>query len=460
VAKSLSVAAAAGAVLVTCFLFRRLFRKVGEALPDAVLAADLAAGMLIAGGIVAVSPAFAVNSASGLETSLFSFLLVLGVFLDVGEGQQSRGAGSAVAFALAGLTRPEGFALFGVYWVGKLLVTARTAIRSLAVSALVVVCAFLGQMLFRVVAYDGEWLPNTYYAKQGGFWAVSAWRYISAGLLPPLLGIAGLAISVAAYWVGRLRMSRNLLPLVLMAVAGAGLPLLTGTDWMLGWRLVIPYLPLIAIPVAVGWVSVIARVAWPRRWIPAVVASGLLAALWVTQGDDREGFRAYVETRSRGYQTGHVALAEWLAREAGEGDTIALMDIGIVGYLCPRQSILDLTGLTDRRIAKSPGDFLDKSYNLAYILNRLPEFIVITLTAPGVAYRVPPAGTGFRAWTRIETNLTERPEFARHYVRKRTPANSGDWLDVLASQIGAERIFEHAHPGVYYLLAAFRRLPV
>ncbi len=36
------------------------------------------------------------------------------------------------------------------------------------------------------------------------------------------------------------------------------------------------------------------------------------------------------------------------------------MDIGIIGYECIDQRILDITGLTDRYIAQSPGEFLDK----------------------------------------------------------------------------------------------------
>jgi hypothetical protein len=134
------------------------------------------------------------------------------------------------------------------------------------------------------------------------------------------------------------------------------------------------------------------------------------------------------------------------------------MDIGIMGYLCPDQSILDLTGLTDRFIAKSEGDFLHKSYDPMYVLGRRPEFIVLTLTAPGSSYHVPPPGTSFRAWTPMETNLADHPEFAGTYVRKRPAPKAGNWLDALACQLGAERVFEHAHPGVYYLLAVYRRL--
>jgi hypothetical protein len=42
--------------------------------------------------------------------------------------------------------------------------------------------------------------------------------------------------------------------------------------------------------------------------------------------------------------------------------------------------IPDITGLTDRHIATSPGRFLLKEYDPAYVLDRRPEWIVVVLT--------------------------------------------------------------------------------
>jgi hypothetical protein len=44
---------------------------------------------------------------------------------------------------------------------------------------------------------------------------------------------------------------------------------------------------------------------------------------------------------------------------ARPGDTIALMDTGLVGYRCIDRRILDIS-LTDRFIGRSPGEFMAK----------------------------------------------------------------------------------------------------
>jgi hypothetical protein len=60
-------------------------------------------------------------------------------------------------------------------------------------------------------------------------------------------------------------------------------------------------------------------------------------------------------------------------------------------------------------------------------------------------------------WTNIEDTLLRSPEFKRSYVARTAGPISGNWLARFAAQVGAERVFAHALPGRYYLLAAFRR---
>jgi hypothetical protein len=473
-AKLIGCLCGGSAIFLTFFLFRNLFRPSGINRPDYMVTA----GALVAAGVVAVAPAFALNSTSGLETTLFSFSLALGVFIATTEKFRKQWIVGSGAFCLALLTRPEASLLFGVFWLAQLFllvpqiignregVSPSSLLRQLYTSrdlrrhmwmALAVTSVFLGQLAFRYFFYDGEWLPNTYYAKHGGFGKISAWSYTSAGLLSPIFGVVGLLISLVGYGLSRRRVPARILPVAILTLTGFCLPFITGTGWMPGWRLVIPFLPFVATLVVGGWMSLFAKMPLISLWTVSIVAAAVIAALWFNQDDNRREFHTYITIRAHGYETGHTALAHWLKTEAKTGDSVAAMDIGIIGYLCSDLFIVDITGLTDRFIAKSEGGFLSKVYDPKYILDRRPEFIVITLTAPGQSYQPPPNDV-FYFWTPMEERIAKSPDFVNQYVRRReVPASANNWLDAYACKIGAEKVFEHGHPGSYFLMAVFRR---
>lgn len=429
-------------------------------------AADLCG--VAAAGIVAVCPGFALNSMSALETQLFGVCLAAGVWLAMRSDQSARWCGSGVAFALVVLARPEGILLFAVFTLVRALVSQRCGLRR---DVLIVGLVFFGHVAFRYAAYDHEWLPNTYYAKAGGFFAMSAWQYVRDGAIVPLLGLhfpiggdevfipLGLAVGVIGWWKWR-RAWRLAAPMIAVGVCGVLLPFITGTDWMLGGRAVVPFLPYTAAMVAVGWCGLMSRPTLRPAWVGSALALPAVAMLWFAQSDVRTEFHDHITTRARGYATGHTALATWLRNgAAAPGDTVALMDTGIVGYLCPQQRILDITGLTDRFIARSPGMFLAKDYDVGYVLNQRPKFIVLVMTAPTTDCDAPPPPDArFEPWTPIEGKLLSHPDFRRWYARARPAGQAASrWTSDLARRLGAERVFEHSHPGAYYLLAVFRR---
>jgi arabinofuranosyltransferase len=467
-AKAVGVASGIGSLLVAWALVRTLLAA------NATLHRQASAVGVGAAALLAASPAFAVNSTSGLATTLFGFLLVLGVMLSIRGEQRGSWCGAGIAFAGLVLARPEGIFLFAIAWVGTALAVAwarrrpsgtgevRTlrpseAYRRLLVDAAVVASVFAAHLLFRILAYDGEWLPNTYYAKAGGFWKVDAWRYVYDGIVAPFFGPLGVSLAALGA-AAAVRRTKHALVVFATAVGGACVPFITGSDWMPGWRLLVPYLPIAACAVAIGWASALAwALPRARTAAPIAVLVGALVLGW-TQLPLQAKMQEVIGLRARGYETGHRALAEWLRDEAAEpGDRVALMDIGIVGYLCVEQSILDLSGLTDRFIAKSEGSFLRKRYDPKYVLEKKPRFVVLTLTADGWYYQPPPPGTQFHFWTRVERRLYRDEEFqARYPVRAEAPPDGdGDWRDALARRWGAVRVFEHAYPGAYYLLAVY-----
>ncbi len=410
-------------------------------------------------GLCAATPGLALNAVSGLETGLFSLLLTAGA---LAVGRESTGGGGrwgAALLGLSGLTRPEGMALAALGALVKGLALAaregwRGAARRLAPDLALLGLLFGGAFALRAALYDGELLPNTYYAKQGGFAGIPPLPYLWAGMGGMCLGALGLGLALPGLG-GALRARRALWAPVALTLFGLLSPLLTGADWMPGHRLTAPYLPLLAALLVLGWTGTLAR-RLPVR-IAALLALGAAPASAALQ--QQAGVELYEEIRlrARGYATGHEALAAWLAERGDPGDTVALVDIGIVGYRNPDLSVLDLSGLTDRHVAKSPGLFLEKSYDPAYVLDRAPRFVVIILRADGRSYEEPKRGTSLHTWTTMERTLLDDPRFQAAYRREGAMEPTGSWTDGLAARYGAVRIFEHAHPGIHYLLMLFER---
>jgi hypothetical protein len=466
VGKLLGIVSGGAALALIQSVIRRLARTSGAMADRAGLAGSLAAAL------VAVTPGFALNCTSGLETGLLALAVTLAVYLGARAEEDGRWRAAGVVWALAALTRPEVVAVFGTWAAGSFLAAVATSargggtrswnpapsrllLRDIAITISVVAAHFL----FRWLAYDGELLPNTWWAKSGGYLGYTPWEYVCRGALAPVLGLLGLLAGLLGWVPARLR-ARTAWPVLAVALFGAFMPLLVGADWMPGWRFSAPYLPALAAVVALGWVALLRPLDTRDRALApffAVMAVGLAALL---HHPERVDLAKLVELRARGYATGHRALADWVVETLEPGDTVALMDIGIVGYYADRARILDISGLTDRHIAKSPGPLLAKRYDPAYILEREPEVIVLVVSAWGDCREPLPEGRRLGTWIGIERAIFDHPEFRAHYRSPSAPALPGDgWTDEIAARIGAERIFEHAHPDQYYLLAAFRRRP-
>ncbi len=206
---------------------------------------------LLAPVMLAATRSVAVWSTGGLETRLFE-VLILGALLrlsveirDVAEAPatsaSTAGAGAAPAvrrswapllFALATLTRPDGALVAGcsltTAWIWLAIRRRRQqlypeflradltrAARDAAVYA-VPVAASVG---FRL-AYYGEWLPNTYYAKVGGLsWWSMGWDYAQSFVIEYAMWL-WLPLLVAGCWRSfRSRRERGLIPLLFTAAA-------------------------------------------------------------------------------------------------------------------------------------------------------------------------------------------------------------------------------------------------
>ena len=372
-------------------------------------------------GLVCSSATFAVwTSGGGLETRQFTFFIVLAVVC-LGLYRHRRGGLLAASLSLAAAagTRPEGLLIavccFGWSAASHIAVAQRLRptqqeLRGFAYLVTPFVVLVAAHFLFRY-AYYGEWLPNTYYAKHIGHWYEAGFRYLSAAaletglyLLAPL-AFAGLCVR----WKSE-RDAIHALPLVCIAAHLAYIMRIGGDHFE--YRPLDFYWPLLALPAAVGIVSIGERARdWLRslrarpsgeRGAPAaaialfftvlffanvvqntwlyleggaatrrpvldiVVGLGLLVPgvqpLLAIVNDLNQGlYRQFVGLKAGSHgRFAERRIRDWspyegMDREVVPDDAVMAMGaIGIPAYYVPALTVVDIYGLTDARVARHP----------------------------------------------------------------------------------------------------------
>lgn len=336
--------------------------------------------------------AFVVNSVTGLETTFFSALLTIGAALLVLELGDLRFRGASLVLAAAALTRPEAIGLFGV--LAALVALAHRGKGPLArkhLFAFVAPFAVLvgAHTLFRL-AYYGALVPNTYVAKVGASLPAGmdtrttyAWGFLTKGM--DLLGVlSALVVLFAVERARRHAWARVLVAAALFAFVALAV---SGADFMIGYRYLVPYLPLLYVCSALGAGVFAERL---RRRDPTssgleaeaalLIVAGFACAKWVDYS--RERVRPFEELRRRVIADSSQALGEWLGAHLPQGSLVVTLDIGELGYRSGLP-ILDLSGLTDPVLARRPGNLLDRVLDLDYVFGRSPAAFVLISRRPG-----------------------------------------------------------------------------
>jgi len=148
--------------LATVFLLLRLNRRL---YPDGSMFNYLAPLFLACCG------AYAAWSTGGLETSLFTFLVLLGSYLLIARvGNPKFLACSGIVFALACMTRLDGLILASVtfgFLLYLVVSVKKVEVKGLLLWSLFLLIPFLLYFVWRW-SYYGKMLPNTFYIKVAG----------------------------------------------------------------------------------------------------------------------------------------------------------------------------------------------------------------------------------------------------------------------------------------------------
>jgi hypothetical protein len=356
-------------------------------------------GLPLAGFLAAIHGDWNVYATSGLETSCFTFLVVLAYALAVVPASPSWAAG--VALGLAALTRPDGIVFVPFFLAYVALVRPRRA-RSTLEFAGAFLALWLPYVLWKV-SYYGDVLPNTYYAKSAALaWWSQGWtyawlyfqKYWPLALAVPL-SIAGWIM--AARKAGATRTLpvagqppvARMLPASEMFAAALALGftlyvMRVGGDFMYA-RTLIPATPFFLIVLE----SAVARLVDGKPRTELAVAAALVATVTLMPYPfTGNGWKAGIVNEREFYKPDDIEfrrLEGATLRRYFEGLPVSIAFVGsqarVAYYARPAVAIEAQTGLTDRWIAHQPLSRRgrvghEKVAPLSYLLGRKVDFVI------------------------------------------------------------------------------------
>jgi hypothetical protein len=347
------------------------------------------------GTVVSVLCSFLVSSATslayfsmcGLETVLYTLLLLLAVYLNIKYKVTQKQKTLFLLYAvllLAAITRPEGilFLLISVvYHLGQgLRQKKHKAFKAILPMPLLFLSVYTGFILFRYVYYS-DFLPNTFYAKPLGTFVESGYNAFFVNFSSGLSSGSFFLILLLLFMANRRFLAQNLYP-VLFCLIQVFFMSYTG-DWMAFGRFFFPIFPLAVVltltflskfsarssPIrGKSWTFILCLVAW-------ILFAGLNGAQTIKALENRDNYPYLVMNSLELTKVG-----KWLKDNFTSDTTIALRRQGAIPYFSGMMSI-DFLGLTNRKISQTlfkENDMMQESRLIAtYTVNQKPDLIIL-----------------------------------------------------------------------------------
>lgn len=327
-------------------------KKLGASLPTAAGAA----------AVVAVSGQMAAHALNGLETVLFS-ALVLWAFAawEMADEKPKFFYLLGLLTGLAILARPEGWFLAAALYVTAGVNTLRQRRNPihLVLSGLLALLIVAPYLLANYLTLDALF-PLTVSAKKFFFadmckpWVKRLEYTVRAAT--PLLGTY-LFVFPLLFW-SRSFLRRAYPLLFLFIFYFAYFMEFPGALFHYGGRYQHPLVPMLLVGLVLGGEGL---VRWLRRFpqrIPQVAALGLLLFFALNTGFNGHVHRQSYRNTIHQTKEYLVPTAMWVKDHSAPGDLVATHDIGAVYYFSERK-VLDLVGLTDPVVAQIHADIAD-----------------------------------------------------------------------------------------------------
>jgi len=336
-----------------------------------------------AGLVLGLNTSFTLYAVNGIETMLFSLLLLLSLLLSSREFEQG-GWLSAIPWALLFFTRPDGALFFGLAWLARLVWGRRD--RSFVIWTAAFAVPALALVAFRL-AYFGHLFPNTYYVKGAGSlsYRVSGWgvRYFRDIFRVPANWFYMLAPVLAGLFTWK-RLSRFGRLMLVLPYIYLGYVLYIGGDvnfphfrfllHVLPVMALAGFLPLVAVPAGKESRSALKLTALVLiTGVMVVLQLGHTRSVWksMNEAPEQPKFRYGSLVPLATHISIYPEIADSLRRVVAPAQTVVMQDVGAIPYYSGVNTI-DIIGLVNGDLAHY---FYSRGYS-DYLRGRLPESVV------------------------------------------------------------------------------------
>ncbi len=382
-AKIFSLAAALGTMVVMLLIGRRLFGTAGQV---GALAIFLLAGRVDYG----------MHFQSGMETALHGFLLSLGLLAYLNSLNRKLWATGIIGGALI-LTHPAGVffaaAVIG-YEIYRCIRSKQSGGYERILSFLVPVLLIVGIHALWRSSYYGDWLPNTFYAKQVPiepyFLARGVYHLLKFFAFGGGIFYFAPAVVFAISFIGKTEIQA----LIVVISAYIIFNILSSGDWMVYSRFMVPVVPLIMILNAAGIIWIVSRVGRNRVILSVAIALMLLSGV-------QSGLLYTLSPTSEMIKTEKIEKIKWVSlsryfnemRKLHPDLKIAASAIGALGYYS-NAYIIDMCGLVDKHIARNGvryrGGSGHERSDMRYVMNKNPDIFAISAVIDSTDCRIKP----------------------------------------------------------------------
>jgi arabinofuranosyltransferase len=351
--------------------------------------------------LLVISGTFYYWAVSGMETTLYTFLCLAGIYFYLIRNEKEIYLYLAVSFlTLAFLTRQEAALIIciilinllrdnfkdGNYKTGKNLFP-----KKLIVSFLILAVPAVIFFAFRYFYY-GYFFPNTFYAKTGSslVYMETGFNYTISFANRYLLYGSLLVLPLLLFRIEKLKNTLALLYEII--IIWFIYVILVGGDVLAMHRFFIPILPLIYVVFTtfLFYIYKLTEAALKNNILRGIIF--ILIIFIVGVNIHLNNFRNAVDTsrKERNLIFKMELIAKAIKHENGTGSKkllIAATTIGALKYFSGCR-VLDMLGLTDRFIAHNPSPikfiselktgWKERNYNAQYVLSRKPDYIIFS----------------------------------------------------------------------------------